>query len=60
MGTANESLARLAGTPIIGAILTRYGNYTQATVFSGVVVLAGAFSIAMARLLLRREVVVKV
>ena len=60
MGTAYVSLAGLAGTPITGAMVTRYHSYTQAAVFSGVVVIAGAFLIAMARLLLKREVIAKV
>lgn len=60
MGTAYVSLAGLAGTPITGTMVTRYGSYTQAAIFSGVVVTSGAFLIALARLILRREVIVKI
>ncbi|KAL4785995.1 putative monocarboxylate transporter [Aspergillus varians] len=60
MAMAVIGLAGLTGTPICGALLQRYGSYTQAAVFSGVVVLFGAFLVVMARVHLRAGVLVKV
>lgn len=49
MSMAIIGLAGLTGTPICGALLERYGGYTQAAVFSGVVMLVGAFLVTVAR-----------
>ncbi|KAK9858368.1 Major facilitator superfamily domain [Penicillium brevicompactum] len=49
MSMAIIGLAGLTGTPICGALLERYGSYTQAAVFSGVVMLVGAFLVTVAR-----------
>ncbi|KAJ5351327.1 Major facilitator superfamily domain general substrate transporter [Penicillium brevicompactum] len=49
MSMAIIGLAGLTGTPICGTLLERYGSYTQAAVFSGVVMLVGAFLVTVAR-----------
>ncbi|RAL08476.1 MCT family MFS transporter [Aspergillus homomorphus CBS 101889] len=49
MALAVLSLAGLTGTPICGALIQRYGAYTQAALFSGVVVLVGVVFIVLAR-----------
>lgn len=49
MSMAIIGLAGLTGTPICGALLERYGEYTQAAVFSGVVMLVGSFLVTVAR-----------
>lgn len=41
--------AALAGPPIAGALVHTYGGYTQAIVFTGVVIMVGALLFAAAR-----------
>ncbi|KAJ5887682.1 Monocarboxylate transporter [Penicillium taxi] len=55
MSMAIIGLAGLTGTPICGALLERYGMYTQAAVFSGVVMLFGSVLVAVARLHLQAK-----
>ena len=49
MGMAVISFAALAGPPINGALITRYGGFEQVSIFSGVVVLAGGFAVLLAK-----------
>lgn len=42
-------LAGLAGTPITGALIGRYQDYTQGIVFSATVMMTGAVLITFAR-----------
>ncbi|KAJ5771358.1 uncharacterized protein N7511_003409 [Penicillium nucicola] len=55
MSMAIIGLAGLTGTPICGALMEKYGTYTQAAVFSGVVMLFGAVLVSMARLRLQAK-----
>ncbi|KAJ5691740.1 Major facilitator superfamily domain general substrate transporter [Penicillium malachiteum] len=55
MSLAIIGLAGLTGTPICGALLEKYGTYTQAAVFSGVVMLFGAVLVTVARLHLQAK-----
>ncbi|KAJ5559419.1 Major facilitator superfamily domain general substrate transporter [Penicillium frequentans] len=55
MSMAIIGLAGLTGTPICGALLRAYGTYTQAAVFSGVVMLFGTVLVAVARLHLQAK-----
>ena len=48
-GMAVISVAALIGPPISGALVTRYGGFTQVSIFSGVVVLAGACTLLLAK-----------
>lgn len=41
-GMAFASLAALVGPPVTGALLDRYGGFTQVSIFAGVLTLAGA------------------
>lgn len=43
------SIASLVGTPITGALISHYGGYDQAFIFSGVVLIFGAFLLTCAR-----------
>ncbi len=45
-----SGIAGLTGTPITGALIGNYNSYTQAAVFSGVVVMAGAVLLIMAKI----------
>lgn len=49
MGFAVAAFAALAGPPINGALISRYGSFEQAGIFSGVVCLAGAFAVLLAK-----------
>lgn len=60
MSMAIVAIAGLTGTPICGALLQNYGSYTQAAIFSGVVVLFGAFLVGMAKLQLHKNPLAKV
>lgn len=51
MGLGMISLAALTGTPITGAMINSYGNYTAAIIFAGVSCLVGAGIISVARML---------
>lgn len=42
-------IAALVGTPITGALISHYGGYEQAMIFSGVVLLVGASLLLFAR-----------
>lgn len=55
MGFCFSSFAGLAGTPICGALIKQSGYYLYASIFSGSMVLTGAGSNLVARLLLSRE-----
>ncbi|KAJ5615656.1 hypothetical protein N7537_000770 [Penicillium hordei] len=55
MSMAIIGLAGLTGTPICGALLERYGTYTQSAVFSGVVMLFGVVLVTVARFYLRTK-----
>lgn len=56
MALAIVSIAALTGTPIAGALISHYHSYSQAIVWSGVLVLAGAALIFVARLdMIRKE-----
>lgn len=55
MSMAIVGLAGLTGTPICGALLERYGTYTQAAVFSGVVMFFGAVLVTVARFCLQSK-----
>lgn len=55
MSMAIIGLAGLTGTPICGALLERYGTYTQAAVFSGVVMLFGVVLVTAARFYLQAK-----
>ncbi|KAH0538493.1 hypothetical protein FGG08_004942 [Glutinoglossum americanum] len=55
MGMATVSLGSLAGTPINGVLVHTYHSYTQVAIFSGVVMVAGASLIIVARLTIKRE-----
>jgi MFS family permease len=46
-GMAFASLAALVGPPVTGALLDKYGGFTQVSIFGGVLTLAGA-ALAMA------------
>ncbi|KAE8361730.1 major facilitator superfamily domain-containing protein [Aspergillus caelatus] len=43
MGMALSSLATLIGPPVNGALVKHYGGYSEASIFSGVMCLAGGF-----------------
>jgi len=43
MGMALASAASLLGPPVNGALLDKYGGFLEATIFSGVICLAGGF-----------------
>jgi len=47
--------AGLAGTPVAGALISDYGDYTQGIVFSGTVMLAGAVIFTFARYVYARD-----
>jgi MFS family permease len=49
MGMATVSFAALSGPPINGALVTHYGSFDQAAIFSGVVVIVGSFAILLAK-----------
>lgn len=49
------SFGGLTGTPITGAMITAYGRYTEAAVFSGVVVMAGSACMVIAKILHERN-----
>lgn len=56
MASAILSIAALTGTPITGALISHYHSYSQAMIWSGVLVLAGAALIFAARLdMIRKE-----
>ncbi|KAJ5783765.1 uncharacterized protein N7518_009442 [Penicillium psychrosexuale] len=55
MSMAIIALAGLTGTPICGALLERYGGYTQAAIFSGVVMFFGSVLVAAARFCLQAK-----
>jgi MFS family permease len=48
-GMATISFAALAGPPINGTLVTNYGGFDQAQIFSGVVILVGAFAVMLPR-----------
>ena len=50
------SFAALVGPPISGALLTRYGGFEQVSIFCGVVVLAGGFSVLLVKYMARSVV----
>ena len=50
MASGIFGVAALTGTPINGALISHYGGYTQATIFSGVCALAGSGFLLAARL----------
>lgn len=56
MSMAVIGIAGLTGTPICGALLDKYGGYTQPAIFSGVMVLVGVALVVMARLCLQTRV----
>ncbi|KAI9827424.1 MAG: hypothetical protein M1819_006965 [Sarea resinae] len=49
MALGVASIAGLVGTPITGALISHYGGYDQALIFSGVVMIFGASLILRAR-----------
>lgn len=49
MGSGIIGLAALTGTPITGALISRYNGYDHAIIFSGVCILAGGFFFLAAR-----------
>ncbi|EKV05875.1 Monocarboxylate transporter, putative [Penicillium digitatum PHI26] len=55
MSMAIIGLAGLTGTPICGALLEKYGTYTRAAIFSGVVMLFGSVLVIAARLHLQAK-----
>lgn len=56
MSMAVVGIAGLTGTPICGALLEKYGGYTQPAIFSGVMVLVGVAFAVVARLCLKTKV----
>lgn len=60
MSMAIVSIAGLTGTPICGALLQNFGTYAQTAIFSGVVVLFGAFLVGTAKLQLQKNLFAKV
>ncbi|MCJ1394629.1 hypothetical protein MMC18_007509 [Xylographa bjoerkii] len=50
MGMSVVSIAALIGPPINGALVTHYGGFEQLSIFSGVMVLVGSFTIVVAKL----------
>jgi len=49
MGMGIVSLAALTGPPINGALVSHYGGFHQASIFSGVVVFAGGCVVVLAK-----------
>jgi MFS family permease len=49
MGMFCVSFASLIGPPINGALITHYHGFTQVTIFSGVVIIAGSFCILIVK-----------
>lgn len=49
MGFAVSAFAALAGPPINGALVTRYAGFEQAAIFSGIMCLAGALAVLLAK-----------
>ncbi|KAK3990677.1 riboflavin transporter MCH5 [Cladorrhinum sp. PSN332] len=50
MGVAVGSLATLIGPPVNGVLLDKYGGYSQAAIFSGVMCIAGGVVVMMTKL----------
>lgn len=55
MASGLLGIAALTGTPITGALISHYRSFTQAMIWSGVLVLVGAALIFAARLALQRK-----
>lgn len=55
MASAIMGTAALAGTPIAGALITRDGNYSQAILFSAIVMTIGALFFLAARIAQSRK-----
>lgn len=49
MGMFCVSFAALIGPPINGALITHYHGFTQITIFSGVMIVVGAFGILLVK-----------
>lgn len=60
MGMGIASFAALIGPPVNGALVTRYNGYDQVSIFSGVVVLAGAVVVLLAKHLTRDGILAKI
>lgn len=60
MGMGIASFAALIGPPVNGALVTRYNGYDQVSIFSGVVVLAGAIVVLLAKQMTGRGVFAKI
>jgi len=50
MGSGIFAIAALTGTPITGAMISHYGTFKEAIIFSATVALAGSFFMILARL----------
>lgn len=50
MALGSYGIAGLTGAPITGAMVSRYGGYTEAITFSGVVMVVGSFFVLLARI----------
>ncbi|KFY42847.1 hypothetical protein V495_04309 [Pseudogymnoascus sp. VKM F-4514 (FW-929)] len=50
MGMAVIAFAALAGPPINGALVSKYGGFTEASIFSGVMITVGASSVTLVKL----------
>lgn len=60
MGMGIASFAALIGPPVNGALVTRYHGYDQVSIFSGVVVLAGAVVVLLAKHVTRQGIFAKI
>ena len=49
MGMALAALAILAGPPICGQLVVHYHSFDQVSIFSGIVILAGSFTVLIAK-----------
>ena len=49
MGMFCVSFAALIGPPINGALITHYHGFTQVTIFSGIMILAGGFGVLLVK-----------
>ena len=60
MGLGISSFAALIGPPVNGALVTRHNGYDKVSIFSGVVVLAGAVVVLLAKHLTRDGILAKI
>ncbi|MCJ1269726.1 hypothetical protein MMC22_009618 [Lobaria immixta] len=60
MGMGIASFAALVGPPVNGALVTHYNGYDQVSIFSGMVVLAGAVTVILAKQMTGQGVFAKI